>query len=257
MSTEQVLSILAPWKSKKFRDYELSWSRAADSLSGANPLVEVRPDKRPGRWTVYSKATGKIAIFHYAALWSWASPPETGNFVPEGEDPPEGAHPIPVLSRFLEASYAINTTEDPSFYDAARAKEHVTGLENFNKYKRPRRAWQEGETEYTRARFIMAARLLVKRTPYNSKETHLPYKLHPWLQNALEGQSPATWLPNPERPAILEYVNGQLKMLKPTHHQYFNSGDVVWFSFALSFDVNANNWAPEYKPLDFIRVGSL
>ncbi|KAJ6464317.1 hypothetical protein DFH09DRAFT_1113077 [Mycena vulgaris] len=269
MTDSQTLSVVSPWKTKRFREYELSWTKSTDSLLGDSPVIEIRPNKDGTRWTVYNKATDKIAIFFHAGIWAWASPPETGNFVPEGESAPEGVHPAriqPVLGKYVETSYGINTEEDPSFYKGAKAsfilllENYATSLKAFNKYKKPRRAWQDGDTEFNRRRFVLAARILLRSTPMNSKvgaETHLPYKLHPWLRDALSAQKFVRWIPNPEMPAILDYVDGKLQMLRPTHNRYFDSGDVVWFSFALSFDVNSSNWMPEYKPLDFIRVGSL
>ncbi|KAJ7197890.1 hypothetical protein C8J57DRAFT_1487629 [Mycena rebaudengoi] len=261
---EQAISELEPWKKKRFRDYELSWSRAVESLSTDKPLIEVKANKSGSRWTAYDKATGKIAIFFYAAIWAWASPPDTGNFVPEGESAPQGvleARIAPTLSNRCEISYAINTEDDPSFYALARIMEgHVTEIKAFNKYKKPRRAWQDGESEYNRRRFVLTSRLVVRRTPHNTmdgEQYSVPYDLHPWVADALNAQKYPLWLPNPELPAILEYSEGKLKMIKPTSHRYFDSGDIVWFSFALTFDVNTNNWMPEYKPLDFIRVGRI
>ncbi|KAJ7629946.1 hypothetical protein DFH06DRAFT_1005506, partial [Mycena polygramma] len=208
--------------------------------------------------------TNKIAIFYHVALWAWASPPNTGNFVPEGESAPEGVHPsraTSTLSRFAETSYAINTEEDDSFYINAKATNsihYVQKLPGWNKYKKIRRNWQECDSEFTRRRFIFSSRLVTYRTPMNSKEGEeqtLRYKLHPWIQQALSTQK--TFIANPEMPAIVDYDNGRLKMLRPTDSRYFNSGDIVWFSFALTFEFTNTNWMPEYKPTDFVRVGNL
>ncbi|KAJ7773133.1 hypothetical protein B0H16DRAFT_1450979 [Mycena metata] len=276
MSTEvsQVLDELAPWKRKRFREYDLSWTRAAESLATDKPLIEARPNKIGSKWTIFDKATDKIAIFHHAGVWMWASPPYTGNLVPDGESAPEGVPQgrmfltvavlslrVSVLDRRAETSYCINTQDDPSFYTAARAVEdYVTSLEDFNKHKRARRPWQRGESEFTRRRFILASRLVVRRTPHNTKDGapySAPYTLHPWLEDTLKAQTTPTWVPNPEIPSIIDYVDGKLNMLKPTTNRYFEAGDIVWFSFALTFEINANNWMPEYKPLDFVRVGKL
>ncbi|KAJ6579171.1 hypothetical protein DFH09DRAFT_839677, partial [Mycena vulgaris] len=204
------------------------------------------------------------AIFSHAGLWCWASPPDTGNFVPEGEGSPEGVNSsriLPMLCKKLETSYAFNTEEDPSFYNGARILEdHALSLKGFNRHKKPRRTWQLGLTDYQRRRLILSSRLVIRRSPLNSTEggAMLPsYRLHPWLDDALKAQKFPVWMANPEMPAIMDYEDGKLKMLKPTSHRYFDNGDIVWFSFALSFDVNASNWMPEYKPLDFIRVGTL
>ncbi|KAJ7495919.1 hypothetical protein B0H11DRAFT_2226914 [Mycena galericulata] len=260
----QVLFELAPWKRKRFRDYELSWIKAAESLTTSNPLVEARPNKSGSRWTIYDKATDKIAIFVHAGIWTWASPPQTGNFVPEGKVAPLGVFEGRInteLNRRCETSYAFNTQHDPSFYTAARSVEdYVTGLEGFNKHKKLRRPWQEGETEYRRRRFIFSSNLVIRKTPYNAKDGQpyvAPYDLHPWIREALMAQKSPYWIPNPDMPTILEYVDGKLNAVKPDTYRYFSNGDIVWFSFALTFEVGTNNWMPEYKPLDFIRVGRL
>ena len=117
-----------------------------------------------------------------------------------------------------------------------------------------------GENEYTRRRFLFASRLVIRKTPYNTKDGEpyaAPYPLHPWIDAALKRQKYPYWIPNPDLPSILDYVDGRLNLLRPDTNQYFENGDIVWYSFALTFDVNTNNWMPEYKPLDFIRVGRL
>ncbi|KAJ6510107.1 hypothetical protein C8R47DRAFT_1208151 [Mycena vitilis] len=264
-NSSQVLDALAPWKRKRFREYELSWVKAAESLTSDNPLVEIKSNKLGSRWTVYDKSTDKIAIFFHAGVWAWASPPASGNFVPEGEVAPPGAFEgkiTPYLGRRAETNYAINTQYDASFHVAARAMEdHVIRREGFNKYKKPRRTWQNGETEYSRRRFIFASRLVIRKSPYNTKDganpNAAPLTVHPWILNALKTQKYPNWVPNPDRPSIHDYVDGKLERLEPETSRYFDSGDIVWFSFALTFEINGDNWAPEYKPLDFIRVGHL
>ncbi|KAJ7750550.1 hypothetical protein B0H16DRAFT_1460656 [Mycena metata] len=258
-----VLSALAPWKTKRFRDYELSWPKAVESLSGDNPTIDIRPNKGSTRWTVFDRSTNKAAVFYFAGLWLWGSPPETGNFVPDGETVPDGVPQGRVsnyLTPYIETSYAFNTEYDPSFYTIARAsldlEAHLTSNPDFNKNKSPRRSWQDGVDEFTRNRFIIAARLLIQRNAWNSKpgvERSLPYKLHPWLRTALEGQT--AYLPNPEVPAIVDYVDGRLTMLRPSSSDYFRRGDIVWFSFTVAYQLNTRYWEAKYRPLDFVRVG--
>ncbi|KAJ7821149.1 hypothetical protein B0H13DRAFT_2377518 [Mycena leptocephala] len=258
----QVLDALAPWKRKRFREYELSWMKAAESLGSDTPLIEVKPNKSGSRWTVYDKSTGKLAIFFHAGIWAWASPPGSGNFVPEGEVAPSGTFEgkiVTYLGRRAETNYAINTRDDASFHTAARMiEDYVTAQEDFNKHKKPRRAWQNGLTEHSLRRFIFASRLVFRKSPYNSRDggsKPTSYTVHPWILDAVKKSS--DWIPNPDMPKIHDYVDGKLVTLEPETSRYFISGDIVWFSFALTFDVNGDNWMPEYKPLDFIRVGRL
>ncbi|KAJ7178784.1 hypothetical protein C8R43DRAFT_942384 [Mycena crocata] len=260
--SSQTLDELAPWKKRRFRDYELYWTKATESLDSNHPLIEVKPNKSGSRWTVYDKATGKIAIFCHAAVWAWSSPPETGNFVPDGEVAPEGSREgniTSVLDYTAEISYALNTAEDPSFYTAARLLEdHVTSQANFNRYKKPRRQWQEGLSIPTRRRFVFTSRLVVYKNLYNTKDGQpltTSYKLHPWIDSNVRQSS--EWIPNPDRPSIVDFVDGKLNILKPVNYRYFDRGDIVWFSFALVYVVRQSNWQPEFKPLDFVRVGRL
>ncbi|KAJ7458381.1 hypothetical protein B0H11DRAFT_2243079 [Mycena galericulata] len=111
-----------------------------------------------------------------------------------------------------------------------------------------------------RRRFVFSSRLVTRKTPYNAKDGEpyaAPYPLHPWLSEALNAQKSPFWIPSPDMPSIMEFSDHKLTMLRPDSHRYFASGDIVWFSFALTFEVTSDNWMPEYKPLDFIRVGSL
>lgn len=52
MSTGQVLDCLAQWKSRKFRNTEISLTRAVSSLSTNKPKVEAKPGRLLSRWIV-------------------------------------------------------------------------------------------------------------------------------------------------------------------------------------------------------------
>ncbi|KAJ7603538.1 hypothetical protein DFH06DRAFT_1151810 [Mycena polygramma] len=256
--SDQEQDIVAPWKSKRFRDYELSWEQAAESLNSDSPLIEVKSNKTGGRWTVYDKSTGKLAIFHHAGIWAYASPPGSGNFVPPGEVAPPGTYEgriTPYLGRRAETSYAINTENDESFHDAAQiVEDHVVAHKDFNKYNKPRRSWQNGSN---RRRFVFASRLVIRKTPYNTKDgkPRAPqFPVHPWVEKTLKELNYTNWVPNPDIPRLHDYVEGKLDVVHPEDSRYFSRGDVVWFSFALTFEIDGDSYYPEFKPLDFIRV---
>ncbi|KAJ7157064.1 hypothetical protein C8R43DRAFT_883382, partial [Mycena crocata] len=204
------------------------------------------------------------AVFYHVGVWMWAGPPDTGNYVPVDEAAPPGLSEGRITNEIgfkCETSYTIDTSEDQSFYDAARiVEDHVTGLENFNRNKKPRRNWQDLHNEYARKRFILSARLFIYKTPYNSKEGqlyHAPYKLHPWVDAGLRAQKDPEWIPNPDKPSIADYIDGNINILKPTTYQYFSKGDIVRFSFVVVFGIQTNYWQPDFKPLEFVRVGRI
>ncbi|KAJ7725025.1 hypothetical protein B0H16DRAFT_1333035, partial [Mycena metata] len=201
------------------------------------------------------------AIFFHAGIWAWGGPPQTGNFVPVGEALPPGVFEGRVtryLGKWAEVNYTINTQDDSSFYDAGRCfEDYLAGLEDFNKYDKPRRKWQDGENEFGRRRYIFGSRLFMYRSPHNRKDGQsedIPPKTHPWLVAALKKQKHPNWILTPAVASIIDYVDGKLNMLKPVSSNYFAPGDVVWFSFALTYDLSGDTWAPDYKPLDFVRV---
>ncbi|KAJ7106081.1 hypothetical protein C8R43DRAFT_963517 [Mycena crocata] len=219
------LEELAPWKRTRFRDYELLWVKAVESLETDHPLIELKSNKKGSRWTVYDKNTNKIAIFCYAGVWLQASPPQSGNFVPPGESSPPGlpeGRITSVLDYTAELSYTIDTSQDPSFYDAARIMEdHVTSQPNFNLHNKPRRSWQEARTDM-RINSILG-----------------------WNQHCLPKRKTND---TQSRPAVYRRLYGRT---------YFAANDIVWFSFALTYNISSSSWQPNFKPLDFIRVGRL
>ncbi|KAJ7018549.1 hypothetical protein C8F04DRAFT_977189, partial [Mycena alexandri] len=201
------------------------------------------------------------AIFFHAGIWAWGSPPVTGNFVPSGESLPQGVFEGRVtryVGRWAETNYAINTQDDSSFYDAGRCfEDHVTAFEDFNKYAKPRKKWQDGENDYGRRRFVFGSRLFMYKSPYNRKDgqsNEVSPNTHPWIAEALKKQKHPNWILNSSVPSIVDFVDGKLNILKPEKNDYFVPGDIVWFSFALTYDLSGDTWAPDYKPLDFVRV---
>ncbi|KAJ7783131.1 hypothetical protein B0H16DRAFT_1682386 [Mycena metata] len=267
MADPQVLDALAPWKRKRFREYELSWIKATESLETDTPLIGVKSNKPGSRWTVYNKSTDKLAIFFHVALWAYGGPPGSGNFVPEGETSPPGLFVnkiITYVGRRAETTYTIHTVDDQSFYHASRIMEgYVTAQEEFNKYKKPRRTWQDGNSDFARRRFVFASRLFLLKTPYTSMDTSFaastasPYPLHPWVTKAANDSKNAKWIVNPDAPGLYDLVDGKISLIEPKDHRYFRNGDIVWFSFALTFELDGDEWGPEFKPLNFIRVGHM
>lgn len=98
--------------------------------------------------------------------------------------------------------------------------------------------------------------MFVKKTNHNE---HLiskpPYPLHTWVSTALERTD--KWVPNPERPRLLAYEDGQLKSIVNSDPPYLERGDVVWISYAVTFGIHYLNWGPDFCPFDVIRVGKM
>lgn len=57
-------------------------------------------------------------------------------------------------------------------------------------------------------------------------------------------------------PILVDYdiADQKFEILHPTHWRYFQNGDIVWFTFSLSFIIGMDEYMPEYSPSFFVRV---
>ncbi|KAH9854467.1 hypothetical protein C2E23DRAFT_726756, partial [Lenzites betulinus] len=206
-----------------------------------------------------NKLGNEDAIFHTAAVWVWNSNLETGNFVPAGETAqskiPEARlqnQPNPLC----QVSYAVDTATDKSLYEAQKAFEtHINAQPNFNRGRKSRRKWQEGEGSFD-STYIFVAPLFVRRgTPAAKREPFISYELHPWIREV--SASGKQFCANPDRPQVFEVVDGTLQDIAKGSRPELKYGDLVWMSFMVEFIVGANAWNPNFVPVEIIRVGSV
>lgn len=109
-------------------------------------------------------------------------------------------------------------------------------------------------TENTR--FNISVPLFSKRSPFtNSKPSQTSYKPHPWIFDAVKDS--ARWMVNPDRPSLMVLKKEDLIELSKDTRPKFSPGDVIWYSFTLSFIVGSTFWYPEYRPIELVRVGEL
>jgi hypothetical protein len=64
-------------------------------------------------------------------------------------------------------------------------------------------------------------------------------------------------MPNPERARLLVFKDESLGNLTDDSEPTLTAGDVIWMSFTLTFSIGSMYWAPEYRPIELIRVGRL
>lgn len=127
---------------------------------------------------------------------------------------------------------------------------------DFNRGNRPRRSWQSGDNPGDARRFTFQVPMFIRRTQQNQKlASEPPYPLHPWVSTAL--LTTDEWVPNPERPRILAYEDGQLKSIADSNPPRLEKGDIVWTSYTVTFKIGHLNWGPDFYPIDIIRVGKM
>ena len=136
----------------------------------------------------------------------------------------------------------------------------IQSCAGFNKSSKGRRSWQRSDGPYKRT-FTLSASIFVRPYNYNlSQLLHPPYKLHPWIAEAVapdeKGQQPE-YYPNPHRPEVFDCVTGTLKKIGDTEISPLKTGDIVWISFSVEFVITKDHWYPSFVPKDIIRVSAV
>ncbi|PPQ81644.1 hypothetical protein CVT26_013895 [Gymnopilus dilepis] len=268
--SQEILDLVNPWQAVRFRQTEITLDKAIASLQSDHPLISAKPVNSAGnRWMLYQGNTNKVAVLSHAGIWAWASPLQTGNFVPEGQTAPEGIPEGRIQSMpnyKCEFSYAFDTTVDDSFWNHVLALEaFVTSHTNFNKAGRKRRGWQSGRDPSLRSKYVVGAKVFSRRTPLNAKDTNtadgsefnVPYEIHPWLLEGLNNYPELFQVPNPQRPMYYDFANGIAKKLEDTNEPTFEKNDIVRVVFTVSFVVGTKGWYTEITPVEFTRVGKI
>lgn len=130
----------------------------------------------------------------------------------------------------------------------------ATQTEGFNPKGLPRRAWQSGGRE--ERYFSMSLPLFINTRYENSVlKKQPPYKLHPWIFNAMNDDRRIS--ANPQRPTYWDATQeGTPRRLLETNTPYLANGDLVWVSFTTSFWYGKNEWGLELKPRRIVKVGT-
>lgn len=82
-----------------------------------------------------------------------------------------------------------------------------------------------------------------------------PFKLHAWIEQALEGND--EYVVNPQRPSVMAYENGQLIDIGDSNPPRLVPGDLIWISFAVTFSIGLSSWGPKFRPIELVRVGHM
>ncbi|KAH6910077.1 hypothetical protein BKA70DRAFT_1036485, partial [Coprinopsis sp. MPI-PUGE-AT-0042] len=230
--------------------------------TGNNDLVFAKPCGTPvDRWNIHNVKTGKPAIFTYAMVWEWGSDFDTGNFVPRGKVAPSGL-PERRIQRLpsatmCEFSYAFKTDEDKTLFEAMFEK-YAEKIPNFNPSGKEKSGWQAADTVDISCRFIMTAKMFVRRNEKNCTPDgtyHVPYTVHPWIVEHVQPLR-TRLIPNKDRPRLFTIDDDDvLRRLEDSDPNTFQENDIIWVSFKIHYAIRSKVWAVEFTPLEMVRVG--
>ncbi|KAH6893770.1 hypothetical protein BKA70DRAFT_1044550, partial [Coprinopsis sp. MPI-PUGE-AT-0042] len=252
------------WQGHRFRETDIPLHEVVSSIKKDLGVVEPRQlGDNKDYWALYATATGKVAIISHALVWSWATPLETGNFVPEGKELPPDVQPSRVQHEpgpKCGFSYAFDTKDDMSIYDGISAIESLAeNNPTFNRYKKPKYMWQKPTDTNTNGRYIFSARVFSKRTSRNCSDDgryHVHYRVPQWVANASAPHN-NSWIPNEDRPRYLDCTGDKFKQILQCDPPSFEKGDIVWVSFIVNFTMEIKSWRASVVPLEFVRVGRI
>lgn len=95
--------------------------------------------------------------------------------------------------------------------------------------------------------------MFARKTSDARMHTSVNYDVHPWVADALLRSD--SFVANPGRPICMSFDSGTLVTVPAS--KGYRRNDVLWVSFTLTFVVGPDNWGPEHRPIDVIRVGQL
>ena len=100
----------------------------------------------------------------------------------------------------------------------------------------------------------MVSKVFARKPTY---EVKIPYDVHDWIANAIADQTEQRYIPNPDKPKLLEYHNNSFRVLQDTANPAFRKGDIIWMSFKVVFTVGTDSWTLEMVLVEYVRVGRL
>lgn len=106
--------------------------------------------------------------------------------------------------------------------------------------------------EFTR--FILTSMMFV-RSANGTTEDSIPYTLVPSVRNAVSSTN--NWFANPDRALFFSYDEGILTNMDDDDPPRLRQGDIIWFSFAMQYTIGSNNWAPDYRLIEVVRVNRI
>ncbi|KAI0361338.1 hypothetical protein OH77DRAFT_1443665 [Trametes cingulata] len=244
------------WRSNPIRETDVPFEEAVRSLNTDEPMVELKLQSAT-RWTFYIPGSDSVAVFSYAGLFSLADDYYTGNLVPAGNDPPEGLV-NERIERFANYkcnyAYAIDTSHDKSMFHLQQMlEEYVRYVDGFNPGDLPRREYQTGQDPSLTWRYWMRVPMFIRMNEGETKPP-LPSNLHPWVISA--DRRSRIYRANPARPSVFALEDNRLRDIRKCAPNTLQRGDVILFTFTVSFVVGPSAWYPQILPLEIVRVAS-
>ncbi|KAJ3548226.1 hypothetical protein NMY22_g1347 [Coprinellus aureogranulatus] len=264
-------SDIEEWSSVCYGD-EIPLSEVADMLRNNPKACSLQPAESTNRSSlVLSTGDGNdegetpLLITH-AFIIRYATPLETGTFVPDGETLPKG---ITQYNRKTEPGLQVNISLS---FDVSMDREfhsHIAALEEWAKSQpkikgtgRPksRTAWNNLADVAAQSKFTVTSRVFRpadgarrKRKAESKKTSALGYALHPWIKEATAARD-AEWEPNPDRVQFFHKEGDIMIRIEDSANPSLRYGDLTKVLFKVMFTASTATWGMSFSPVQVMRV---
>ncbi|KAJ2920125.1 hypothetical protein MD484_g286, partial [Candolleomyces efflorescens] len=250
-------ALLDHWSNSRLSQEETPLNSVSDRITH-NPTSYTiqRSAEYRGIWQLWDVETDTAVVATHAFVVDFASDLKTGNFVPDGERPPNNMLEYQCKrepSMLAQVSIAFDTREDMS-----NIEDWLVKIPDFNTLKKPRSTWMSprSSNELNHHRYIVNSPLFQKRTAFNCPDGKytVNYEVHPWIAKHCVPHD-RSWIPNPTLVSILDGQTETLLNIDDVPSSDLDTGDIVKMKFKITFSVNRVNWSTNLVPLQIIRVG--
>ncbi|KAF6750731.1 hypothetical protein DFP72DRAFT_851532 [Ephemerocybe angulata] len=253
-------------KRMRYSQKEVPLLDIMDALkSGSKKYTLKRSTQFTSSFMLWDRVRDEVVICTHAFVILYATPLDTGNFCPDGENPPmefKGQMRPRKMEPSLAAqvSLTFDTRVDPTLH------EHLSFLEEWGKTKgdfstenKSRNPWNSPYAVATQTRFTVSSPLFQKRTGFNVTDDKyvVGYDVHPWVENACVPHNPS-WVPNPNLARFMHRrKNDVLISIEKSTNPKLVPGDLVVMTFKVTFSAAGTYWQMSFSPIQAIRMGQI
>ncbi|KAF6743077.1 hypothetical protein DFP72DRAFT_1080947 [Ephemerocybe angulata] len=215
------------------------------------------PWVRLAEWPRYCRAQRRSTTHKFS------TPPDTGNFVPEGKALPHGiTESLRKTEPGLQAQVLVvyDCRADVDFDARLRILETWARTKGgFNTEGQTRSSWMSPSSVESTKRFAVTSSLFQRSSAVRAEDSayYGGKTVHPWIAETC-ALKPSSWIPNPNVVRFLHRdKDGLLVDIAESSSPTLVPGDVVTMTFKILFSTDGSQWYTLFTPIQIIRMGQI
>ncbi|KAJ3530866.1 hypothetical protein NMY22_g8397 [Coprinellus aureogranulatus] len=254
---------LSDWAEVTFNEKEIPLSILVDAMKeDPDRFVLHRSKQYPSSSLLWDTDSDDLVIGTHAFVVKYASPIETGNFVPDDYEIPEGmfeylrkTEPGPMAQIFVTYDCRM---DDSILGYLQYLEDWVKSQQSFDIAKRKRNPWMSPSYVANNLKYTMTSQLFQTKTAFNCKQDgySVNYPVHEWIEENCYPHNPA-WIPNPNVVQFYELQDGVLRDMRHIEDPVLHGGDIAKASFKIVASKARETWNMGFIPIQIVRVGKI